>query len=191
MQIVVLSGKGGTGKTTVAVSLAKTTGFTYVDCDVEEPNGFVFLSPQIEKVVDVTIPNPVIDRSKCITCGKCAAVCQFNALAVTRKGIMLFEKMCHGCGACLLTCPTGAITEQLRAIGKIDIGRNADIECIRGVLDVGEPMAGPVISAIKKLIADERDTIVDCAPGSSCNVVKAITGIGDFKRVLSICDFLV
>lgn len=176
MQIVVLSGKGGTGKTTVATSLAMAGRFRYADCDVEEPNGFAFLSPRIEETKDVTIPNPIINKGKCSSCGQCAEICQFNALAMTKEGVILFEKLCHGCGACKLVCPEGAIEEEQRPIGKIDIGWNGDNECIRGVLDIGEPMAGPVISAIKEAIGDGKDTVVDCSPGSSCNVVKAIIG---------------
>lgn len=177
MQIAVLSGKGGTGKTTVATNLATIMKYRYVDCDVEEPNGFLFLSPDINQVVEVDIPNPVVDRDLCTTCSKCVNICQFNALAVTKKGILLFEKMCHGCGACIIVCSEDAITEKGRNVGRVEIGENKDTECIRGILNIGEPMSGPVISKVKEYINDSESSIIDCPPGSSCNVVKALDGV--------------
>lgn len=173
MKISILSGKGGTGKTTVATNLAKTLGYMYVDCDVEEPNGFIFLKPRVidENTVEVLVPN--INQDKCTLCGKCIKSCQFNALANTGKKIMIFEKLCHSCGACSLICPENAIEEKGRAIGKIDVGEIDEIRCIRGILDVGEPMSGPIISRVKSMINNEN-ALIDCSPGSSCNVVKAI-----------------
>lgn len=173
MKIAVLSGKGGTGKTTVSTNLAKAMGWQYIDCDVEEPNGFIFLNPNILETREVTIPVPIIDEDKCINCNKCAEICQFNALAGTNTGMIFFEKLCHGCGACTLVCPTDAIKEEGRVIGKIDIGKSDDISCTRGLLDVGEPMAPPIIKKLKALIG-EQSTIIDCSPGSSCSVVAAI-----------------
>ncbi|SHK40123.1 nucleotide-binding protein [Paramaledivibacter caminithermalis] len=173
MKISILSGKGGTGKTTVATNLAKTLGYMYVDCDVEEPNGFIFLKPKIIKDNEVKVLVPTIDYDKCTLCGKCVKACQFNAIANTGKDIMIFEKLCHSCGTCVLVCSQDAIVEKSRTIGKIDIGETAEIKCIRGLLTVGEPMAGPIISQIKGMI-DDKDVLIDCAPGSSCNVVKAI-----------------
>lgn len=173
MKISVLSGKGGTGKTTVATNLVKVMGCKYADCDVEEPNGFIFFKPDILETRDVKIPCPVVNEEKCISCQKCVDICQFNALVHTNKEIMLFEKLCHGCGACSLVCPKNAISEEGRVIGKIDIGKSDDIETIRGILNVGEPMAGPIIGEIKDLL-DDKTTILDCSPGTSCNVVKAI-----------------
>ncbi|QEK13013.1 (4Fe-4S)-binding protein [Crassaminicella thermophila] len=176
MKIAVLSGKGGTGKTTVSTNLAKVMNWDYVDCDVEEPNGFIFLKPNVLKTKKVNVPIPKIDDEKCINCKKCVEICQFNALAGTNTGIILFEKLCHSCGACELVCPVDAITEEERSIGKIDIGQSEDIKCMRGVLDVGEPMAVPIIKELKSLI-DEKPTIIDCSPGSSCSVVSAIEGV--------------
>lgn len=175
MEIAVLSGKGGTGKTTVATNLAKTLGWSYVDCDVEEPNGFIFLNPKVTDTREVTIPVPKINQEKCTDCKECVEICQFNALAHVGNQILLFEKLCHGCGACTLVCPTNAIEEQGRVIGQIDIGDDDHISCIRGILNIGEPMAGPIISQLKSLIGKEA-TLLDCSPGSSCNVVKAISG---------------
>lgn len=176
MEIAVLSGKGGTGKTTVATNLAKIMGWSYVDCDVEEPNGFIFLNPKIHDTKDVMIPVPKIDQEKCMLCKKCIEICQFHALANVKEQILFFDKLCHGCGACTLICPTGAIEEEGRLIGKIDIGNDDHISCMRGILNIGEPMAGPIISKLKSLVGEET-TILDCSPGSSCNVVKAISGV--------------
>lgn len=173
MKIAVLSGKGGTGKTTVATNLAKILGFTYVDCDVEEPNGFIFLKPEILETRDVTVTMPDINIERCSLCGKCVEACQFNALANTGKEIIIFEKLCHSCGVCSLICTEGAINEKLRIIGKIDVGKHEKISCIRGVLNVGEPMAGPIISQVKDIDYGEN-AVLDCSPGSSCNVVKAL-----------------
>ncbi|MDD2497732.1 MAG: ATP-binding protein [Desulfitobacteriaceae bacterium] len=175
MQISVLSGKGGTGKTTIATNLAVIMGGYYVDCDVEEPNGFIFLKPNISKSKDVSIPTPQIDYTKCTLCKKCVQVCQFNALGIAGNQVLVFEKLCHGCGACLLACPDGAISEKERAIGKIDAGQSGELKCLQGVLNVGEPMAGPIIRDLKEMVKEES-SLIDCSPGSSCNVVKAISG---------------
>lgn len=176
MKIAVLSGKGGTGKTTVAVNLSMLMGFRYADCDVEEPNGFIFLAPDVVETIDVVVPNPAVDEEKCAACGACVRICQFHALALTKNGIRLFEKMCHGCGACVHVCQKGAIEEVERSVGLVEIGRNDRIECIKGVMNVGESMAGPVIAVVKAVLRDGKDTLIDCAPGSACNVVKAVDG---------------
>lgn len=173
MRIAVLSGKGGTGKTTVATNLAKILEYTYIDCDVEEPNGFIFLKPTILDSKDVTVLVPTVNYDRCSLCGECVRACQFNALANTGNEIVIFEKLCHSCGACSLICSEDAIEEVPRSIGKIDTGKHDEIPCIRGVLNVGEPMSGPIISRVKRIgIGD--NAILDCSPGSSCNVVKAI-----------------
>ncbi len=173
MKIAVLSGKGGTGKTTIATNLAMVLGFTYVDCDVEEPNGFIFLKPEIFESEDVSVLMPNINIERCSLCSKCVEACQFNALANTGKEIIIFEKLCHSCGACSLVCTEEAINERTRIIGKIDIGKHENISCIRGVLNIGEPMAGPIISQVKNIDYGEN-AVFDCSPGSSCNVVKAL-----------------
>lgn len=174
MQIAVLSGKGGTGKTTISTNLVKAMGWDFVDCDVEEPNGFIFLKPKIHETIAVEIPIPQIDKEQCISCNQCVEICQFHALVSTRTGILFFDKLCHGCGACTLVCPTNAITEVGRSIGKIEIGQSQSLQCMRGILNVGEPMAVPIIHQLKKLI-HENTTVVDCAPGSSCTVVSALS----------------
>ncbi len=173
MNIAVLSGKGGTGKTTVSTNLALALKSNYIDCDVEEPNGFLFLKPKIETEKKVMVEYPIIDDNKCINCGVCANVCQFNALAKVKDDIMLFQKLCHGCGACKIACKYNAITYDKRDIGKIENGFSHDISCSRGILNISEPMAVPVIKELLKNLSGKRN-LIDCSPGTSCNVVNAL-----------------
>lgn len=173
MNIAVLSGKGGTGKTTVSTNLALALKANYIDCDVEEPNGFLFLKPEIKETQKVLVQYPFIDDNKCISCGRCVEVCQFNALAKVKNDIMLFQKLCHNCGACEIICKSGAISYKKRETGKIEKGILKEIKCSRGVLNVGEPMA---IAIIKQLLGklEKHINIIDCPPGTSCNVVNAL-----------------
>ena len=176
MKIAVLSGKGGTGKTTIATNLAYLMKINYVDLDVEEPNGHIFLKPEIIAKKDVMIPTPVIDNEKCTKCGICVDTCQFNALVNTGKSILVFKDLCHGCGACSLACPEDAISEDERKIGDIAIGKYENGDFIRGLMKVKELMAGPIITNIKKDMDIDKDYIMDCSPGTSCNVVKSLDG---------------
>ncbi|MBU3204953.1 P-loop NTPase [Clostridium algidicarnis] len=173
MNIAILSGKGGTGKTTVSTNLALALNANYIDCDVEEPNGFLFLKPKVNKTEKVMVEYPVIDDDKCVSCGACVNVCQFNALAKVRDDIMLFQKLCHGCGACEIVCKYNALTYDKREIGKIEKGIVRDINCNRGILNIGEPMAVPVIRELLKGLSDGVN-LIDCPPGTSCNVVNAL-----------------
>ena len=173
MNIAILSGKGGTGKTTVSTNLAKTMEISYVDCDVEEPNGFIFMNPLITKKENVLVQYPVIDREVCNVCGACARVCQFHVLAKAGKDIVVFEKLCHDCGACKLVCKPKALTYDNRTIGILEHGTAGDIACHRGVLNVGEPMAVPVIRELLRGVA-QHDHLIDCPPGTSCNVVNSL-----------------
>lgn len=173
MNIAILSGKGGTGKTTVSTNLAMTLGVSYVDCDVEEPNGFIFLNPFIQESEAVFVEYPVINQEECALCGACAKACHFNALAKAGKEIVVFEKLCHDCGACRLVCNTGALSYAKRSIGKTESGYSNGINCNRGILNVGEPMAVPVIKKLLSCLSKE-DHFIDYPPGTSCNVVNAL-----------------
>ncbi len=176
MNIAILSGKGGTGKTTVSTNLAVTMGCHYIDTDVEEPNGHIFLKPSSCQTAPVSVLVPQVDKEICTLCGKCAQVCQFNALAKTITGIMLFEDLCHGCGACSIACPVQAITEVEREVGVMMVGKLSRQLFMNGTLNIKEPMAGPIISKLKALIPKEGDALIDCSPGTSCNVVKGLEG---------------
>jgi MinD superfamily P-loop ATPase len=194
MRIVVASGKGGTGKTTVATSLALAAGepVRFLDCDVEAPNAALFLDPAIDRRQDVGIFKPVVDEAYCTYCGECAEVCEFHAIAVIGKKIMVFPELCHGCGSCTLICPEKAIDERLDVMGVLEGGATAggiDFEC--GVMNVGEPMAVPIIRELKKWhgspalqTQDDVVEIRDAPPGASCPVVETIRG-ADFVLLVT------
>lgn len=174
MNIAVLSGKGGTGKTTVSTNLALALKSNYIDCDVEEPNGFIFLKPEINETKEVMIDYPFIDDEKCVSCGKCVEVCQFNSLAKVKDDIVLFNKLCHGCGACKIACEYDALIYKQRELGKIEVGMARDINCSRGILNISEPIAVPVIRELLKNLSSDTNNLIDCPPGTSCNVVTAL-----------------
>ena len=173
MNVAILSGKGGTGKTTVSTNLSMALTANYFDADVEEPNGFVFLKPHIEQKQKVFLEYPVIDKDRCTACGKCVRVCQFNALARVLKDILLFDKLCHGCGACEIVCEEGALSYSKREIGHIERGKRDSVNCSRGILNIGEPMAVPIIVQLLQKLPDEIN-LIDCPPGTSCNVVNSL-----------------
>jgi MinD superfamily P-loop ATPase len=181
MRIVFASGKGGTGKTTISANLAyflarSLEKVQYLDCDVEEPNGHIFLKPDIKEKVPAKVMVPVIDQKKCTSCGECSSKCQFNALVTLPDNILVFPELCHGCGLCMKVCPEGAISEGEREIGYIETGKSEyDIEFIHGVLNVGEPMAGPLIHEVKRHYENDCIQIIDAPPGTSCPVVKTIS----------------
>jgi MinD superfamily P-loop ATPase len=176
--IAIASGKGGTGKTTVAIHLAallaaQGRAVQYLDCDVEEPNGHLFLKPKMERSESVGIPVPVVDAAQCTSCGKCAEVCEFNAIAMLKKPLV-FPELCHGCGACALVCPVGAIRETSRAIGVVETGRTGTIGFAQGRLNVGEPTAPPLIRAVKARRNPDAIALFDSPPGTSCPVVATV-----------------
>ena len=176
-KIAVLSGKGGTGKTTVSSNLAKIQKSIYVDCDIEEPNGYLFLKPEIEKVKDVNVMIPNIDYDKCTLCGECTRACRFGALIKLIKKILVFDHLCHSCGACYEICPYNAINEIPKKIGAIRVGRSDDIDFIDGKLNIGEASGVPIIKEIKNLIKDtDKNVIIDSPPGTSCSVIHSIEG---------------
>jgi MinD superfamily P-loop ATPase len=174
----VASGKGGTGKTLVATSLAlslKDEGrVQLLDCDVEEPNAHLLLRPVITHSEAVCIPVPKVDEAKCTYCGKCAEVCAYHAIAVVPKHVMTFSELCHGCGACSYLCPEKAITEEQREIGIVEWGYSDGVEFAHGKLNVGEAMAPPVIRKVKQLANHDGVVIIDVPPGTSCPVVEAV-----------------
>ena len=177
MIISVASGKGGTGKTTIATSLALSLkGAMYMDCDVEEPNGYIFLKPQQQERVSVEIPVPKIDESQCTYCGECAHICEFNALVVLKEKVLFFPELCHGCGGCSFICKAKAIEEVGREIGIIEKGIAHDVEFVHGILHVGEPMAPPLIRRVKTFTNDRKIIIIDASPGTSCPVVETVKG---------------
>lgn len=187
MIISVASGKGGTGKTTVAVNLAlvlaRSMAVQLLDCDVEEPNAHLFLHPTYEASDTVTLPIPVVDQSKCTACGKCAEICAFHAIVTLRDRVLTFPELCHGCGGCMRFCPAGAISESEKAIGVISMGHAGEIAFVQGRMNVGTPLAPPVIRAVKRMIRPRtgetgRDTvtIIDSPPGTSCPVVESVKG---------------
>lgn len=181
MKIAFASGKGGTGKTTIAVNLAWFLAHLdkrvqYLDCDVEEPNGHLFLKPQIEGRDRALVMVPIINQEQCVSCGKCGEACQFSAIVNFPSNTLLIQSMCHGCGLCMLVCPSGALSEGTREIGFIETGSTAkDISFVHGVLNVGEPMANPLIEQVKARGAASRTQIIDAPPGTSCPVVKTIS----------------
>jgi len=203
MRIVVASGKGGTGKTTVATSLALSAGESvrFMDCDVEAPNAALFLNPNLDTRKEVGILLPVVDEALCTHCGKCAEVCEFHAIAVIGKKTLVFPELCHGCGSCTLVCPEKVISERLDVMGVLESGLTATgIDFAQGVMNVGEPMAVPIIRELKKwnpmslrasakqspLIEEEIASgknaprndieIRDAPPGASCPVVETMRG---------------
>lgn len=179
MKIAFASGKGGTGKTTLATNMAASIAaenerVAYVDCDVEEPNGHIFLPPVTTKDSDVTVMVPAIDKERCNLCGICTDVCEFNAIAILGPEPLVFPSLCHSCGACVELCPEQAITEIPRNIGKIKKGTSRNLEFFSGQLNVGEAMAPPVTRELKKKLPGDYIVIIDAPPGTSCPVIEAI-----------------
>ena len=207
MIISIASGKGGTGKTTVATNLAAAIGrgVQLLDCDVEAPNAHLFLHPDIQETQTVTTPVPEIDLEKCNGCGKCADICRFKAIAVIPgTTVMTFPELCHGCGGCMLVCPEGAVRETGRPLGVVEKGRRDDLAFVHGRLRVGEAMAPPLIRSVRGHADPDRVVIIDAPPGTSCPVIAAVNhtdfvllvteptpfGLHDLKLAASVVDIL-
>ena len=202
MIIAVASGKGGTGKTTIATSLvlsvardgqssadpsAEAANPLFLDCDVEAPNAALFLYPILEHRADAGILVPEVDSDKCTHCGRCAEVCVWHAIAVVGQKVLLFPELCHGCGSCTINCPEDAIQDVFRVMGTVESGRAGLIDFAQGTLDVGQAMAVPVIRQLKKtylLPGDNRTVILDAPPGTSCPVVETMHG-ADFVLLVT------
>ncbi len=190
MIVSIASGKGGTGKTTVAVNLALSLdNVQLLDCDVEEPNVHLLLHPKITGTQPVYVLNPVVDEAACDYCGECAKFCKFNAIFVANREnmllpelanrrIMFFPELCSSCGGCAIVCPTNAIRERKRKIGTTKKGSARGIELVYGQINVGEPMVTPIITAVKKHMHPplNSDVIIDSPPGTSCPVIESVHG---------------
>ena len=181
LRSAIASGKGGTGKTTVATNLAWVIAslgdsVSYIDCDVEEPNGHMFLKPAIEESTAASIPYPLVNNELCISCGKCAEICQYRAIVMLGENPYVTPEMCHACGGCWIVCPVDAITPTEREIGIVETGTSGDIGFVHGKLSIGQIMSPPLIRMVKKHITGDGITIIDCPPGTSCPVMTSIQG---------------
>ena len=183
MMIAVASGKGGTGKTSVATSLAAMLGekAQLLDCDVEEPNCHILMKPLLKTEESITVPVPVVETGTCTLCGKCGEVCRFSAIVLIGDQILTFPELCHGCGGCWLLCPEGAIGQSSRELGVIQAGAAGPVEFVHGTLRVGEAMSPPLIRAVKEKINPQKVAILDAPPGTSCPVIHTVLG----------CDFVI
>jgi len=186
MIISIASGKGGTGKTTVATNMAVSLGgnVQFLDCDVEEPNAHLFLDPDIQEVRTVTTPVPQVDEEKCTLCGKCAEICQFKAIVVIGETVLSFHELCHSCGGCMEVCPEKAISETERELGLIEKGYRDGLQFVHGRLRVGEAMSPPLIREVRYYQDDNKIIIIDAPPGTSCPVIAAMKG-ADFVLLVT------
>ena len=196
MIITIASGKGGTGKTTVAVNMAAALTRSgaangqvrLLDCDVEEPNDHLFVNPHFSIREDVQVRRPQWNAELCTGCKKCQQACNYNAIAVVQKGnpagsetatgrarVMIFSELCHACGVCSHVCPEGALTEHPVSIGTVEADPDGgEFYFAHGVLNVGEPLAPTVVQGVKKHVAPDGLTLIDAAPGTACPVVEAM-----------------
>jgi MinD superfamily P-loop ATPase len=176
MILSVASGKGGTGKTTVATNLAVAigTGVQLLDCDVEAPNAHLFLNPKIKKQETVYAEVPQIDENRCSLCRKCVDICRFKAIAVIGETVLTFPELCHSCGGCKAVCPEAAITETGRELGVIETGSAGGIDFVHGRLRIAEAMAPPLIRKVRSHVRSDKINIIDAPPGTSCPVVTAM-----------------
>jgi MinD superfamily P-loop ATPase len=181
MKIAVASGKGGTGKTTVATNLAWAAArgglsVAYLDCDVEAPNGHIFLKPEMTRREPVGTLIPRVDPQRCTLCGKCGEICQYSAIVRVNQRVLVFPELCHACGGCRLVCPEDAIDEVSREIGCLEMGQSGAIRFVQGTLNIGESTSSPVIRAVKAAAPEADLVITDAPPGTSCPVIESVRG---------------
>jgi len=181
VRVAIASGKGGTGKTTVATNLAwvaaeQKKSVVYLDCDVEEPNGQIFLKPIADWRKPVSVPVPRVDPVVCDLCGQCGEICQFSAILCVGQKVLLFPELCHSCGGCNLVCSLSAITEVPRVIASLMAGHTGSLRYFQGLLNIGEAMSPPVIRAVKEEVGEADLVVVDAPPGTACPVVEAVRG---------------
>ncbi|MBE0478661.1 ATP-binding protein [Candidatus Aerophobetes bacterium] len=178
MILSVASGKGGTGKTTVATSLALSldTDVQFLDCDVEAPNAYIFLKPLIVEKKPVYFSLPRLIEEKCSFCGLCSKVCEWNAIAVVNKKWLLFPELCHSCGACWQLCPEEALEKKGKELGVVEKGEAGKIDFAQGKLTIGQAISPLVIKAVKKEISPLKDVIIDVSPGTACSMVETVKG---------------
>jgi MinD superfamily P-loop ATPase len=175
MILSIASGKGGTGKTTVAVNMALSLeNVQLLDCDVEEPNAHILLQPKIAEATPIYKLVPQIVEERCTYCKQCSTFCAYNALFVAAETIMVFPELCHSCGGCSLVCPENAITETQRQVGSIKMGTVKGIELIYGELQVGEPIPIPLIKEVKRRINPDKTVLIDAPPGTACPFVASV-----------------
>jgi MinD superfamily P-loop ATPase len=190
MQIAIASGKGGTGKTTIATNLACSIAqmgkqAQYLDCDVEEPNGHIFLKPSIKKTCMVTVDVPQVELEKCTGCGKCGQLCQYSAIVHLKdNNVLTFEQLCHSCGGCFRVCPADAITLKPLDIGEVELGKAGKTNFVHGRLRIGYVRTVSLIKEVKNHIKQDSLTILDVPPGTSCPVVEAVKG-ADFVLLVT------
>jgi MinD superfamily P-loop ATPase len=179
MILAVASGKGGTGKTTVSVNLARTFGMPVglLDCDVEEPNAHLFLAGELHGEENVTVPIPQVDESLCDGCGECGRFCEYHAIVSFGTTPLIFPELCHGCGGCAKVCPRKAVFEVEKRIGVVQTRHAGNITLIQGRLDVGVATARPLIRAVKGRLRNGIPAILDAPPGTSCPVVATLRGV--------------
>ena len=186
MIISIASGKGGTGKTSLAVALAQSLEgpVDLLDCDVEAPNGHIFMKPRWESRETVYAQIPQVDEAKCTYCRACSQLCQFKAILVLGETILTFPEMCHACGGCFLVCKPGALVPARKELGEIEVGWSGDIRFVHGRLKIGEPLSPPLIREVKKRRDPGRMAIVDAPPGTSCPVIQTVKG-SDFTVLVT------
>ena len=205
MIISIASGKGGTGKTTVATNLALCLPqVQFIDCDVEEPNAQFFLQTQIQHTEEVNVTIPIIDETRCTHCGACSKFCAYNALAVLPNKVLIFPELCHSCTGCALVCPVDAVHWNKKTIGTLEQGSTESIEFHKGLLNIGEIQAIPVLKALKTKIDPSKLVILDAPLGTSCPMIETITasdycilvteptpfGLHDLKLAVDVVTYL-